>query len=85
MAVVPWQTEGRRGSKSPNLSTALKVELPHCMSLRVDMYRQKPHGADFFSGSFLKFGPAQTPHPPQREGVRGVSGASPRFIVVVGP
>jgi hypothetical protein len=27
MAVVLWQTEGRRGSKSPNLSTALKVEL----------------------------------------------------------
>jgi hypothetical protein len=34
--------------------------------------------ADFFSGSFLKFGPVQTPHPPQREGVRGVGAARAR-------
>jgi hypothetical protein len=32
----------------------------------------------FFSGSFLKTGPVQTPHPPQREGVRGVGAARAR-------
>jgi hypothetical protein len=40
--------------------------------------RQELGQCGLFSGSFLKFGPVQTPHPPQREGVRGVGAARAR-------
>ena len=49
MAVVPWQTKGRRGSKGPNLSIALKVGLQvrqepcslcsHCVRICTDRRR----------------------------------------------